>query len=314
MQNRPLGQTGMNVSVLSIGSSALGGVYHEYDDREGIAAIRTALDLGINLIDTSPFYGLTRAETVLGKALAGVPRDQYLLATKCGRYGHKLEHFDFSAERVTRSVDESLARLGVDYLDIIQAHDIEFGDMNQVVNETIPALVKLKETGKVRLVGITGLPVRLLADVMARSAPDAVNTILSYCHYELNDTALLEILPRMESRGSVSSTPHRSAWVYCRCAGPPKWHPAPEQVKQICQQAAVHCQSRGTTIVKLAMQFAVMQERIPTTLFSTCHAQNVNDNVTWIDEPIDRPLLQEVLDILRPIHNVAWPQGRPENN
>jgi L-galactose dehydrogenase len=314
MQYRSLGQTGMNVSVLSIGSSALGGVYHDYDDREGIAAIRTALDLGINLIDSSPFYGLTRAESVLGKALAGVPRDQYFLATKCGRYGHKQEHFDFSAERVTRSVDESLARLGVDYLDIIQAHDIEFGDINQVVDETIPALVKIRETGKVRFVGITGLPVRLLADVVARSPVGAVNTILSYCHYELNDTALLDILPEMEKRGVavINASPIGMGLLSLR--GPPKWHPAPEHVKQTCQQAAAHCQSRGVSIVKLAMQFAVLQRRIPTTLFSTCHAQNVKDNVAWIDEPIDESLLQEVLGILRPIHNVTWPQGRPENN
>jgi L-galactose dehydrogenase len=304
----------MNVSVLSIGSSALGGAYHDYDEAEGIHAIHTALDLGINLIDSSPFYGLTRAETVLGKALASIPRGRYFLATKCGRYGHKLEHFDFSAARITRSVDESLARLGVDYLDIIQAHDIEFGDFNQVVNETIPALVKIKEIGKARFVGITGLPVRLLADVVAKSGPGAIDTILSYCHYELNDTALLEILPKMDELGVGVMNASPIGMGLLSLHGPPHWHPAPERVKRICHQAAVHCQERGTSVVKLAMQFAVRQERIPTTLFSTCHSQNVKDNVAWINEPLDEQLLTDVLAILRPIHNVTWPQGRLENN
>src|SRR5262245_61813222 len=77
MQFRCLGRTGMNVSPLSIGSSALGGFYRDYDDEDGVRAIRAALDLGINFIDSSPFYGMGRAETVVGKALKRIPRDQY---------------------------------------------------------------------------------------------------------------------------------------------------------------------------------------------------------------------------------------------
>ena len=89
MKYRPLGTTGLDVSVLAFGGSSLGGAFGDIDEAEGIRAVHTALDHGINLIDTAPFYGLTTAETVLGKALREIPREKYFLATKVGRYGYK---------------------------------------------------------------------------------------------------------------------------------------------------------------------------------------------------------------------------------
>ncbi|KAB1212360.1 L-galactose dehydrogenase [Morella rubra] len=113
------------------------------------------------------YYGRTLSEKVLGKALKalGAPRQDYIVSTKCGRY---IEGFDFSAERVTRSIVESLARLQLDYVDILQCHDIEFGSLDQVVNETIPALQKLKEAGKIRFIGVTGLPLEVFTYVLDR--------------------------------------------------------------------------------------------------------------------------------------------------
>src|SRR3954469_23175189 len=142
MHYRALGRTGLNVPVLSFGASSLGGVFRQTDDSEAIRTVHVALDLGMNFIDVSPYYGATKAETVLGKALKGVARDRYVLATKVGQYGDG--QFDFSAARVTRSLDESCARLGVDYIDLLQCHDIEFASIGQIVGETIPALLHLK--------------------------------------------------------------------------------------------------------------------------------------------------------------------------
>ncbi len=87
-----------------------------------------------------------------------------------------------------------------------------------------------------------------------------------------------------------------------------------EVVKIQCLRAAEHCQARGTNIIKLAMQFATAEPRIPTTLFSTASVQNVVQNVAWIAEPLDEELLAEVRAILKPVFNVSWLQGRPENN
>ena len=204
MEYRELGQTGLKVSALSFGASSLGNVFRKVNEAEGIRTVHMCLDSGINLIDVSPYYGLTLAETVLGKALKEIPRDRYYLATKVGRYGE--DTFDFSAGRVTASVDESLRRLNVEYVDIIQCHDIEFGDLNQVVNETIPALRRLQETGKVRFVGITGLPLKAFEIVAEQTA---VDTILSYCRYSLNDTALANKLPYFHAKGIgvISASP-----------------------------------------------------------------------------------------------------------
>lgn len=102
----------------------------EIDETEGVAAVHEAFALGINFFDTSPFYGVTRSETVLGRALAGLPRSEIVVATKCGRYGP--DDFDFSRARVLREFDASLQRLGLDYVDILQCHDIEFADLDLV--------------------------------------------------------------------------------------------------------------------------------------------------------------------------------------
>src|SRR5687768_8190702 len=177
MEQRLIAGTELRVSMLGYGAAPLGDVYGRVDLATGIRSVRAALDLGVTVFDVSPYYGRTRAETVLGRALAGVDRDAYTLATKVGRYG--VDEFDFSAARVRRSVDESLARLGTGHLDLVQVHDIEFGDLDQVVGETLPALAALRETGKVRYVGVTGYPLAALAAVAGRADLD---TVLSYCH------------------------------------------------------------------------------------------------------------------------------------
>jgi len=254
MHYRPLGTTGLNVSVLSYGASPLGGVFRATDDNEGILTVRTALDLGINYLDTSPYYGATKSESVLGRALRGVPRDRYYLATKVGQYGDGI--FDFSAERVTRSLDESCARLGVSYIDILQCHDIEFADVNQIVNETLPALVKLRDAGRIGHIGITGLPLKVLTSAIDRAPAGAVETVLSFCRYELNDTALGSIVPYLREKnvGIINASPTGMGLLSER--GVPSWHPAPPAMLAGAKRAVDYCKSVGADITKLAIQFA----------------------------------------------------------
>lgn len=308
MKYRTLGKTGLEVSVLSYGASPLGSVFRDIREPEGIRCVHTALDLGINLIDVSPYYGITKAETVLGKALKGVKRDRYYLATKVGRYGDS--EFDFSADRVTRSIDESLQRLGVEYVDILNCHDIEFGDVQQVVEETLPALRRLRDAGKCRFIGVTGLPLNIFTYVASRTE---IDTILSYCHYALNDTSLEQILPQMEAKrvGVINASPLSMGLLSGRT--PPSWHPAPQKLKEASARAAAFCKERGADITKLAVQFSVANERIPTTLVGTASAENITKNARWVDEPIDEALLVEVRRILEPVHDLTWPSGRTEN-
>jgi L-galactose dehydrogenase len=309
MEYRQLGKTGLKVSVLSYGASSLGGVFHEIDEAQGIKTVHAALDLGINFIDVSPYYGLTKAETVLGKALKGIPRDRYYLATKVGRYGG--DQFDFSAERVTASVDESLARLSVDTIDLIQCHDIEFGSLAQIVEETLPALRQVQAQGKVRFIGITGLPLKAFEVVMEQAE---IDTILSYCRYELNDISLAELIPALQAKniGIISASPLGMGLLTER--GAPEWHPAPAEIKAACAQAAAYCRRQGVDIAQLAIQFSLANPDIATTLVSTANPQNIAKNVVWLETPLDHTLLTEVQAILAPIKNQTWPSGRPENN
>ena len=311
MKYRKLGNTGIDVSILAFGGSSLGGAFRDIDESDGIRAVHVAIDHGVNLIDTAPFYGLTKAETVLGKALREIPREKYLLATKVARYGFKEKDFDFSAERVTRSVDESLERLGVDHVDFIQVHDMEFGSIDQIVEETIPALRKVQAAGKARFVGITCLPVRLFREVMDRADVDQIQ---SYCHYCLNDDALAGLLPYLEAKGVAIFNSAPLAMRLLSNEGPPAWHPAPPILRAKCAEAAALCRARGSDLGKLALQFSLANPDIHTHIVGTADPRRVLQNLRDLDEPLDEALLADVQKILAPVHNLTWPSGRKENH
>jgi len=309
MEYRTLGKTGLKVSTLSFGASSLGGVFRPVAESEAIRSVHTALDLGINYIDVAPFYGLTKAETVLGKALQGVPRDRYYLATKIGRYG--AAEFDFTAARTYRSVDESLARLGVDYLDVIQVHDFEFDSPKLVIDETLPALRRIREQGKARFIGITGYPLKIFRTVLDETG---VDTILSYNHYSLNDTSLCSLLPYLEEKsvGIISASPVSEGLLTNQ--GPPSWHPAPEDIRRACAEASAWVRDRGGDIAQLAIRFSVANPRIHTTCLGSANPENVKKAARWMEEPLNQEWLDGVQKILAPIRDKAWIVGRPENN
>ena len=192
----------MKVSNISFGASSLGGVFHSLKEESGIAAVHTAVDNGINFIDVSPYYGHLKAEQVLGKALKEIDRSKYYLSTKVGRYGKDgVNYWDYSAQRATESVYESLERLNVDYIDLINVHDIEFSDLEMVIKETLPALVELRNKGIVKHVGITNLTLRHFKYVIDHVPAGTVESVLSFCHYCLNDDALADYLGYFEEKG-----------------------------------------------------------------------------------------------------------------
>lgn len=309
MKYRKLGNTRLDVSVLSFGASSLGSVFRETDDSESIRTVHAAIDAGINYIDVSPYYGLTKAETVLGKAIQQLPRDKFLLSSKAGRYGEST--FDFTSARIFNSVEESLNRLHTDYLDILFLHDIEFVPAQIILEEAVPAIHELKKQGKIRFFGISGLPLQLFEKLLPQLDADA---ILSYCHYSLNDTSLLGLLPLLKEKGIglVNASPLSMGLLSTR--EPADWHPAGSYLKAMCKKATEYCASNGADIAKLAVQYSTINEQIPTTLVSTANPDNIAKNAAWIDEKLDTALLQEVLEILKPINNETWVSGLPEYN
>ena len=308
-----IGKTGMRVSNLGFGASSLGGVFHSIREDEGIRAVHTAVDGGINFIDVSPYYGHLKAETVLGKALKEIPRDKYYLSTKVGRYGKDgVNTWDYSAERVTASVYESMERLNVDYIDLINVHDIEFqaslpGGLQKVCDETLPALVALKKKGVVGHVGITDLQPENLKWVIEHVEEGTVESILNFCHYSLNDMLLTEYLDFFEqhSVGVINASPLSMGLLSSR--GTPDWHPAPQALKDACARAAAFCADKGYPIEKLAIQFSTsLNPRIATTLFSSANPANVQKNIDFVNDPIDGQLVKEVQRIIGDQMGARW--------
>ena len=308
MKRHVLGRTGLEVSELGFGASPLGAVYGAFAEPDGIAAVRAALDLGVCFFDVSPYYGATLAETVLGRALRGIDRSGFVLATKVGRYGD--DDFDFTAERVKRSVHESLKRLGTDHLDLVQCHDIEFGDLDQVVHETVPALRELQDAGVVRAVGVTGYPLGALRYVTARVP---VDTVMSYCQFTLQDRRLARRSPDFARDGAAVVNASPLAMGALTGRGPARWHPAPTAVLQRCAAAAALCRDRGADIARLAVQFAVSTGGFASTVVGTSSALEVRRAVEWIGEPLDEELLRDVEQCLAPVSDQGWTNGRPEN-
>lgn len=302
----------MKVSALSFGASSLGGVFHDVDEGRAVDAVYTAIDCGMNFIDVSPYYGHYKAETVLGKALKGIDRKMYYLSTKVGRYGKDgVNTWDYSAKRVTDSVYESMERLNIEHIDLINVHDIEFADrfysLDMVVEETLPALVELREKGVVSHVGITDLQLPNIKYVIDHAAPGTVESVLCFCHYCLNDDAITDYLDYFEERGIgvINASPLSMGLLSQR--GVPAWHPAPQKLVEVCRRAATYCAEEGYPIEKLAMQYSVGNPRVTTTLFSSANPDNVRKNVEWVEEgEAPAHLVDKVREIIGDQMRVSW--------
>lgn len=306
MQTRPLGRTGLDVSVMSLGGVALGDMYGTLRPGEASDCVHRAIDVGVNLIDTSPFYGLTRSETVLGEILRGGLREKILLCTKAGR--DDVDRFDFTPKHIAESVEASLGRLGTDYVDILIAHDIEFADdLEAVYTETADALHRLKEKGKCRFVGMSAYPLGVLRTAIERCRLDVV---ISYCHFSLQNTKLLsELLPVAEAHGVGLLNASPLSMGLLTDQGPQSWHPAPPEIKAAAREAAELCRQRGTNIASLGMQFAFSEPHIASTITGAARAEEVDRNVEALNLPLDRELLTEVMATLDGVRDQTWPSG-----
>lgn len=307
---RILGRTGLSLPILGFGASSLGQEFRSVRIDEALRSVQVALDCGMDFIDTSPFYGRGMSEVLLGIALRGIPRDSYTLCTKLGRYD--LGHFDFSARRVAESIDVSLHRLGTDHLDIVLCHDIEFVPMQQIVDETLPALRRQVAAGKVRFIGFSGYPQKIFRFVLDQTGVDCV---LSYNQATLQNTRFLEeTVPYLESKGvgALNAGPF-SARLLTQAALP-AWLKEPEEVKAAARGAAELCARRGTDIAKLALQYSCSHPALASTLAGSANPENIRRWAQWLEEPLDEDLLGDVLGILGPVRNIGHREGLPENN
>lgn len=310
MKFSSLGRTRLNVSALSFGASSLGGVFHDVDEAEGVATVHAALDAGINYFDVAPAYGGGRSEVVLGKALKGVERSRYLLSTKVGKYTDPHQYgkdtLDYSRGCIRASFDHSCDVLGVDFFDIIHIHDIEYQDREHTewaLSEGFEAVSELKDEGRIGAVSFGIYPMDLWHRIFKYYPVDAG---LVHNHYCLSDDRLVELLPVAETKGIgiISASPFASGLLTDR--GPAEWHPATPADRAVFLRAAEFCRTEGTTISKLAFQFATQNASIPTTMFSTANRESLYRCLSWWEEPLDTELAEAVREILTDVRNKDW--------
>lgn len=308
MRYRKLGMTELNASLLGFGASPLGDVFSPTDPAEGERAVHHALDQGVNFFDVSPYYGATLAEARLGSALAG-RRNSVILATKCGRYGVDL--FDFSAKGVAGGLEDSLHRLRTDYVDLLQVHDIEFGDTEQIIHETLPALKQLQKQGKTRYIGITGYSLKTLLHVAAAVPVDAM---LSYCRYNLLVTDMDEALvpfARQHEIGLINASPLHMGMLTEN--GAPEWHPAEPAVHAASRRAEAVCRAHGVSLPEVALRFCLAHPYVSSTLVGMATRRQVDENLRALNAVDDEELIAEIQAVIVQDQNVVWTSGREEN-
>ncbi len=303
MNRRPLGTTGLNVSVVSMGGAAIGQQYGPVGVREVADTIHAGIDAGLNLIDTSAFYGEGQSEEILGEVLAGGWREKVILCTKAGRQTRT--RFDFTPAGMRASLEGSLRRLRVDAVDVLLAHDIEFADdLERVFTDTADVLHALKREGKCRFVGMSAYPLPVLRQAIERCDLDVV---ISYCHFNLQNQLLLtDLLPTAVAHGVGVLNASPLAMGLLTNVGPPPWHPAGDAVRQACAAAAKLCRDRGADIATLGMQFCYAEAAISSTITGTAKRRELEANVMALATPVDEELLTAVRAVLEPIRDHVW--------
>ncbi|MEK4103816.1 MULTISPECIES: aldo/keto reductase [Paenibacillus] len=166
MRYKEIGQSGIQASVVTFGAFGIGGGFQfpDTNDTQSIRAIHAALDLGINIIDTAPVYGFGHSEEIVGQAIKG-RRDKVIVSTKCGLWwgdeegsyrftwdGHRVKR-NLSPRTIRMEVEQSLKRLGTDYIDIYYTHNPAMEPFLTPIEETIEVLMQLKQEGKIRAIG-----------------------------------------------------------------------------------------------------------------------------------------------------------------
>jgi L-galactose dehydrogenase len=306
MELRPLGKTGLSVSILGQGGAAFGQQFGPLSAQEAADTVHAAIDAGVNLVDVAAFYGKGTAEEFLGRALEGGWRDKVSICTKACRLDRAV--FDFTPAGTRACVEASLKRLRTDHVEILLAHDIEFADdYEYVFNETFRVLEQLKAEGKTRFIGMSCYPLGLLRRAIERCDLDVV---ISYAHCNLFNTRLLtELMPLAEARGVGVINASPLAMGLLTNQGPQPWFPGQPEVVAACRRAAELCRNRNADISFLGMQFASSQRRIPCTLTGAARRSELEVNLRAMTAPVDNALLAEVMAVLDPVRDWTWKCG-----
>lgn len=302
-----------NIGPIVYGAGAFNTQYHDPEIPNPSEVIRYAFRKGFKAIDTAAFYG--PSEDIVGKALADIkdefPRDSYFVFTKAGRW--ETDTFDYSAASIRKSVERSLSRLGVGYIDLLYIHDVEFQNDQQAL-EALTEATKLKNEGLIRYIGFSGYPVKYLVHTanLAREHGLQIDAVLSYANLTLQSTLLLNHVDELRQAGvKVVLNASPLSMSLLRSGRTHEFHPADEALRAAADRLAADFTARGIELADVATQFSFSRWNGPTVigLRSEAEIDAVLANATT--KP-DEDLVKEAQTALAKFQNYNWPSGHYE--
>jgi D-threo-aldose 1-dehydrogenase len=323
-----LGRGGLRVSALALGTAPLGNLFAPVAEEDAAATVASALAAGLTYVDTAPHYGLGLAERRLGRLLAGLPRDRFVVSTKVGRLVRPLapgetadpEGFadappakrvwDFSGDGVRRSLEESLERLGLDRVDIVLVHDPDDHE-REATEQALPALIELRDQGVVTAVG-AGMN---QAEMLTRFVRDLdIDVVLVAGRYSLLDQrALAELLPTCAARGAavvVGGVFNSGLLADPRPGATFDYAPAPAELVDRAARLAEVCARHGTPLRAAALAFPFGHPAVTSVLVGARSAAEVTDAVACFERPVPEALWAELVATGLLPSDVPTPAGR----
>ncbi|MEU5836899.1 aldo/keto reductase [Streptomyces diacarni] len=303
MRYSTLGATGLKVSRLGLGTTTFMGIFARRPPQASQRVLLRGLDAGITLVDTAPSYGQGLAEEWVGRALRG-RREEVVLTTKAGCYAPG--SFDFSPARIRSGLEDSLRRLGTGHVDVLFAHDVEHCAPGRLVEEVLPVLERLRDEGKTRAVGVSGLLLEPLAAAVRHAGAEVVQ---SYCRYGLHDRSLAAPAADWRARRVATILGSPLAMGLLTRAGPPGWHPAPAALRAAARRAAAVCAEHGTDLASLAMRYALACPQLDAVLTGAGDPGHLDRNLRAVESAPEPEVLDAVLGCFADVTERTWPSG-----
>jgi L-galactose dehydrogenase len=291
------------ISRISIGCAGFGNEYEEMDFETARQIINIAIHNGINYFDTAPFYGETRSEIILGKCIENIYRETFFISTKVGR--QSVTKFNYSYNYIIKSVNESLKRLNLNNIDLVQCHDIEFCDsLDIILNETLPALEQLKKEYKLRYIGITGLHLEQL-DYVVTNSKVKIDAVLVYCTYNLFNTTLDNYSKKWKKLGITIIQGGVTAMGLLTNQGPRDWHPASNLIKNTCKNTVDYCINNDINITEIAFKFVYNNTDINSILIGVTNLEQLYEYLDWVRNN-NSDNIETIQEKLKIIKNMLW--------
>ena len=300
LEKRPLGKTGLEVTQLCFGATALGNMPDTYGYSVGIDQALDILRLifasPVNFLDTAAEYGNGESERRIGlvlKEIGGLPPG-FVLATKADRDSQTQ---DFSAVQMRRSVENSLEKLGLDQIQLLYLHDPEYGNIEEIMGKggAVEELVRCREEGLIAHLGIAGGPI----DVMTRFVEMGVFEVaISHNRYTLLNTEadpFWDVCAKYEV-AAVNAAPYGSGILVKGPSNYPryKYQPAPPELLKRAYQVEAVCQRFGVTMAAAALQFSLRDPRISSTIVGVAQREHLEETFKLAQEPIPPELWDEL--------------------